>query len=102
MSSSSSTLSRVSSSSSSSLVLRRLSSVRERLCPDAQEDTLSTWQWSGSGGSKKEHLDSRVSGDSVRSSSQLTGSRPFKYSATSYDQYHKYDQRYYNNYNNHY
>jgi len=79
-----------------------MSSVRERLCPDAQEDTLSTWQWSGSGGSKKEHLDSRVSGDSVRSSSQLTGSRPFKYSATSYDQYHKYDQRYYNNYNNHY
>ena len=80
-----------------------MSSVKERLFPDSQEDTLSTWQWTG-GPKYKDQLDLRDSQDSTlsgRSSSYLTtsNSRPFKYSATSYDQYHKYDQRYYN-YNN--
>ena len=80
-----------------------MSSVKERLFPDSQEDTLSTWQWTG-GPKYKDPLDMRDSQDSTlsgRSSSYLThsNSRPFKYSATSYDQYHKYDQRYYN-YNN--
>jgi len=77
-----------------------MSSVKERLFPDSQEDTLSTWQWSGGSNSKyKDQLEVRDSNDSGRSSSYLTGSssRPFKYSATSYDQYHKYDQRYYSN-----
>merc|ERR1711874_237717 len=84
-----------------------MSSVKERLFPDSQEDTLSTWQWSGPT-KYKDHLDTRDSQDSTlsgRSSSYLTNSnsRPFKYSgsssSSSYSQYHKYDQRFYN-YNN--
>lgn len=76
-----------------------VTSVKERVCGDSQEETNSTWQWSGRLKSK-DLLDSRESQDSAlsgRSSSCLTGSgtRPFKYSATSYDQYHKYDQRFY-------
>jgi len=76
-----------------------VTSVKERLCGDYQDETNSTWQWSGRLKSK-DQLDSRESQDShlsSRSSSYLTGSgvRPFKYSATSYDQYHKYDQRFY-------
>jgi len=84
-----------------------MSSVKERLFPDSQEDTLSTWQWSGPS-KYKDQLDTRDSQDSTlsgRSSSYLTNSnsRPFKYSgsssSSSYSQYHKYDQRFYN-YNN--
>jgi len=76
-----------------------VTSVKERLCMGSQEETNSTWQWSGRLKSK-DHLDSRDSQDSAlsgRSSACLTGSgvRPFKYSTTSYDQYHKYDQRFY-------
>jgi len=74
-----------------------ISSVKDRLFPDSQEDTLSTWQWSG-GSRFKDQLDARDSRDSERSTSSLTGSRHHKYSTSSYDQYHKYDQRYYNNY----
>merc|ERR1719410_2979884 len=83
-----------------------MSSVKERLFPDSQEDTLSTWQWSGGSGGTcsktKDSLDARDSQESGRSSSSYlshsgAGARPFKYSATSYDQYHKYDQRYYSN-----
>merc|ERR1711974_398581 len=77
-----------------------MSSVKERLFPDSQEDTLSTWQWSGSACMTKDQLEGRESQDSGRSSSSYlshSGARPFKYSATSYDQYHKYDQRYYSN-----
>jgi len=76
-----------------------VTSVKERVCGHYQEDTNSTWQWSGRIKSK-ELLDSRESQDSAlsgRSSVCHTGSgtHPFKYSATSYDQYHKYDQRFY-------
>eukprot|EP00092_Neocalanus_flemingeri_P055123 GFUD01065044.1.p1 GENE.GFUD01065044.1~~GFUD01065044.1.p1 ORF type:complete len:925 (-),score=203.73 GFUD01065044.1:75-2849(-) len=76
-----------------------VSSVKERLCAGSHEETNSTWQWSGRLKSK-DQLDSRNSEESAlsgRSSACLTGSgvRPFKYSATSYDQYHKYDQRFY-------
>lgn len=76
-----------------------VSSVKERVCGGRQEETNSTWQWSGRLKSK-DQLDSRESQDSALSrgsSACLTGSgaRPFKYSATSYDQYHKYDQRFY-------
>ena len=82
-----------------------ISSVKERLFPDSQEDTLSTWQWSGGGSTgpkTKDSLEARESHESGRSSSSYlshsgAGARPFKYSATSYDQYHKYDQRYYSN-----
>jgi len=74
-----------------------ISSVKERLCAGSQEETNSTWQWSGRLKSK-DQLDSRDSQESAlsgRSSTCLTtsGVRPFKY--TSYDQYHKYDQRFY-------
>jgi len=78
-----------------------MSSVKERLFPDSQEDTLSTWQWSGgSGGARglKDQLEVRVSQESGRSSSSSYLTGPGTYSRPpSYDQYHKYDQRYYSN-----
>merc|ERR1719167_1558586 len=60
-----------------------VTSDKERLCGDYQDETNSTWQWSGRLKSK-DQLDSRESQDShlsSRSSSYLTGSgvRPFKY-----------------------
>merc|ERR1712079_694732 len=78
-----------------------MSSVKERLFPDSQEDTLSTWQWTGcSGGARglKDQLEVRVSQESGRSSSSSYLTGPGTYSRPpSYDQYHKYDQRYYSN-----
>ena len=76
-----------------------VTSVKERVCSHYQEDTNSTWQWSGRMNSKG-LLDSRESQDSALSgrssiSHAGSGTHPFKYSATSYDQYHKYDQRFY-------
>jgi len=70
-----------------------VTSVKERLCGRSKED----YSW------KKQPKDTENSVLSRRSSSMtvpgasLTGSgaRPFKYSASSYDQYHQYDQRFY-------
>jgi len=81
-----------------------VTSVKERLCGGSQEDTNYIWMRSSKklkgGQDSKDSQDSNLSGRSsflTGSGASLTGSgaRPFKYSATSYDQYHKYDQRFY-------